>query len=79
MPLLVHTTYLGDTRPLVDAIVGYRRGLDAGISFGMRLSVMCSECGDNFIAAFIAAASAQGVDFSCKDRVQLPPFAIGVQ
>jgi pimeloyl-ACP methyl ester carboxylesterase len=175
LPLLVHTTYLGDTRPLVDAIVGYRRGLDAGISFGMHLSVMCSEdaprmdparaavadrgtafgdyrvaqlaaacrewikgdvptdyampvrsdvpallvsgtldpntnerwgdeaaryltrathvvipnlshgfssvseCGAAFIAAFIAAASAQGVDFSCKDRVQLPPFAIGAQ
>jgi hypothetical protein len=38
-----------------------------------------SECGGAFIAAFIAAASAQGVDFSCKERVQLPPFAIGAQ
>ncbi len=43
LPLLVHTTYLGDTRPLVEAIVGYRRALDVGISFGMHLSVMCSE------------------------------------
>ncbi len=37
LPLLVHTTFLGDTRPLVEAIVGYRRALDAGISFGMHL------------------------------------------
>ena len=38
-----------------------------------------SECGANFIAAFIDAASAQKVDFSCKDRVQLPPFVLGAQ
>jgi pimeloyl-ACP methyl ester carboxylesterase len=171
LPLLAHTTYLGDTRPLVEAIVGYRRALEAGISFGMNLSVMCSEdaprmnparaaaldrdtalgdyrvaqlaaacrewvkgetppdyarpvrsdvpallvsgeldpntnerwgaeaaryltrathvvipnlshgfssvseCGADFMADFIAAASARDVDFSCKDRVQLPPFA----
>jgi pimeloyl-ACP methyl ester carboxylesterase len=170
IPLLAHTTYLGDTRPLVEAIVGYRRALETGISYGMHLSVMCSEeaprmnparaavadrdtalgdyrvaqlaaacrewvkgdvspdhakpvrsdvpallvsgkldpntnerwgdeaaryltrathvvipnlshgfssvseCGADFIADFIAAASAQDVDFSCKDRVQLPPF-----
>jgi pimeloyl-ACP methyl ester carboxylesterase len=175
LPLLVHTTFLGDTRPLVDAIVRYRRGLEAGISFGMHLSVMCSEdaprmdlaraavddrgtalgdyrvrqlaaacrewvrgdvpadyatpvrsdvpallvsgtldpntneewgneaarhltrathvvipnlshgfssvmeCGANFMAAFIAAGSAEGVDFSCKDRVRLPPFALGTR
>lgn len=172
LPLLVHTTFLGDPRPLVEAIVGYRRALDAGIAFGMHLSVMCSEdaprmdltraaatdrgtalgdyrvkqlaaacgewvrgdlppdyaepvrsdvpallvsgtldpntneqwgqeaaryltrsthveipnlshgfssvatCGAGFIAAFIAAGSEDGVDFSCKDRVKLPPFAL---
>ena len=38
-----------------------------------------SECGVAFIADFIAAASAQGVDFSCKDRVQLPPFVLVAQ
>ena len=43
LPLLAHTTYLGDTRPLVEAIVGYRRALETGISYGMHLSVMCSE------------------------------------
>ncbi len=43
LPLLIHTTFTGDTKPLVDAIVEYRRGLDAGISMGMHLSVMCSE------------------------------------
>jgi hypothetical protein len=35
-----------------------------------------AECGANFIAAFLAKASADGVDFSCKDRVQLPPFLL---
>ena len=34
-----------------------------------------SECG----ADFIAAASAQGVDFPCRDRVQLPPFVLVAQ
>ena len=43
LPLLIHTTFSGDTRPLVEAIVEYRRGLEAGISLGMYLSVMCSE------------------------------------
>jgi pimeloyl-ACP methyl ester carboxylesterase len=172
LPLLVHTAFLGDTRGLVETIVAYRRALDAGIAFGMHLSVMCSEdaprmdpthaaasdrgtalgdyrvaqlaaacnewirgdvprdyaepvrsdvpallvsgtldpntnerwgeeaaryltrathvvipnlshgfssiaeCGANFIAAFVAAASADGVDFSCKDHVQLPPFVL---
>jgi pimeloyl-ACP methyl ester carboxylesterase len=172
LPLLVHTTFLGDTRPLVDAIVRYRRGLEAGISLGMYLSVMCTEdaprmdvaraeiddrgttlgayrvtqlaaacrewvkgdvpadngtpvrsdvpallvsgtldpntnehwgaeaarhlsrathvvipnlshgfssiteCGANFITAFIEAGSAEDVDVSCKDRVRLPPFAV---
>jgi pimeloyl-ACP methyl ester carboxylesterase len=173
VPLLVHTTFLGDTRPLADAIVRYRRGLDTGISFGMHLSVMCSEdaprmdlaraaatdrgtalgdyrvrqlaavcrewvkgeippdyatpvrsdvpallvsgtldpntnerwgdeaaryltraahvvipnlshgfssireCGGAFITTFLTAASAEGIDFSCKDRVRLPPFPGG--
>jgi pimeloyl-ACP methyl ester carboxylesterase len=172
LPLLVHTTFLGDTRPLVEAIVTYRKALDAGISFGMHLSVLCSEdaprtdparaaiadrgtalgdyrvaqlaaacrewvkgnvppnyaravrsdvpallvsgtldpntnerwgaeaarhlkrarhvvignlshgfssiaeCGANFIAPFIARASASRIDFSCKDRVELPPFVL---
>jgi pimeloyl-ACP methyl ester carboxylesterase len=172
LPLLVHTTFLGDTRALVEAIVGYRRALDASLAFGMHLTVMCSEdaprmdavhaaasdqgtalgdyrvaqltaackdwvrgdvpaghaepvrsdvpallisgtldpntnerwggeaarhlprsthvvipnlshgfssiaqCGADFIAAFITAASADGVDFSCKDRVRLPPFVL---
>ena len=34
------------------------------------------ERGSAFIAAFISRGSAEGVDFSCKDRVQLPPFAV---
>lgn len=172
LPLLVHTTFLGDTRPLVEAMVAYRQGLDAGISFGMHLSVACSEdaprmdparavaddrdtalrdyrvaqlaaacrewvrgdlppgyadpvrsevpallisgtldpntneawgeeaarhlarathivipnlshgfssikeCGADFIDAFIAAGSADKVDFSCKDRVRLPAFVV---
>ncbi len=172
LPLLIHTTFTGDTKPLVDAIVEYRRGLDAGISMGMHLSVMCSEdaprmnaarakiadrgtalgdyrvtqlvaacrewvrgevprdhaqpvrsdvpallvsgtldpntnerwgdeaarylsnskhvvipnlshgfssineCGAKFIAEFIEKASAGGIDFSCKDRVRLPPFPL---
>jgi pimeloyl-ACP methyl ester carboxylesterase len=175
LPLLAHTTYLGDTRPLVETIVGYKRALEVGISYGMHLSVMCSEdaprmnparaavadrgtalgdyrvaqlaaacrewvkgdappdhaapvrsdapallvsgaldpntnelwgaeaaryltrathvvipnlshgfssvseCGAGFIAEFIASASAHGVDFSCKDRVKLPPFALGAK
>ena len=172
LPALIHTTFMGDTRPLVGSILQYRRALDAGLSFGMHLSVMCSEdaprmnpdsaattdrgtslgdyrvaqlaaacsewvrgevprdfaepvrsdvptllvsgtldpntnerwgneaarhltrathvvirnlshgfssvqeCGSAFIAAFISRGSAEGVDFSCKDRVQLPPFAV---
>lgn len=171
LPLLVHTTVAGDTRSLVEAIVAYRGALDAAISFGMHLSVECSEdaprldpaaaradrgtalgdyrvaqlaaacrawgrselppdaaepvrsdvpallvsgtldpntnerwgdeaarylgnsthvvipnlshgfssimeCGATFIAAFIAAGSVDGLDVSCKDRVQLPPFAL---
>ena len=172
LPLLVHIAFRGDTQPLVDAIVGYRRAIDAAIGFGMHLSVMCSEdaprmdpeaarltdrgtalgdyrvaqlaaactewmqgdlpadyaepvqsdvpallvsgtldpntnerwgeeaarhlshathvvipnlshsfssimeCGATFIAAFIEAASAAEVDFSCKDHVDLPPFAL---
>ena len=173
LPMLVHATFLGDTRPLVDAIVAYRRALDAGIAFGLHLAVTCGEdaprldpasaaradrgtalgdyrvaqlaaacreweggaprgdvpaepvrsdvpallisgtldpntserwgeeaartlthgthvvirnlshgysaidaCGADFIAAFIAAASMDGVDVSCKDRVRLPPFAV---
>lgn len=175
LPLLIHTTFTGDTKPLVDAIVEYRRGLDAGISMGMHLSVMCSEdaprmslararitdrgtalgdyrvaqlvaacrewvrgqlprdhaqpvrsdvpallisgtldpntnehwgeataryltnskhvvipnlshgfssineCGARFIAEFIDKASAAGIDFSCKDRVRLPPFVLSLQ
>lgn len=43
LPHLIHTTYQGDTRPLVQALVRYRLGLDASIAFGMHLSVMCSE------------------------------------
>ncbi|MBA3671203.1 MAG: alpha/beta fold hydrolase [Gemmatimonadaceae bacterium] len=43
LPLLVHTTFLGDTRPFVEAIVAYRRALDKSIAFGMHLSVLCSE------------------------------------
>lgn len=43
LPQLVHTTYLGDTRALVEMIVGYRRGVDAALSLGMHLSVMCTE------------------------------------
>jgi pimeloyl-ACP methyl ester carboxylesterase len=172
LPLLIHTTAGGDTKPLVAEIVSYRRALDAAIAFGMHLSVMCSEdaprldparaavrdrgtalgdyrvaqlaaacrewirgpvpadftapvraevpallisgtldpntnerwgaeaarslprsrhivianlshgfssiaeCGADFIAAFIAAGSPDGVDVSCKDRVHLPPFAL---
>lgn len=172
LPLLIHTTFIGDTEPLVDTILEYRRGLDAGISMGMHLSVMCSEdaprmnpaqaslndrgtalgdyrvaqlaaacrqwvrgkiprnhaqpvrsdvpallisgtldpntnerwgeeaaryltrskhvvipnlshgfssineCGAKFIAEFIAKGSANGIDFSCKDRVKLPPFVL---
>jgi pimeloyl-ACP methyl ester carboxylesterase len=174
LPLLIHTTFTGDTKPLVDAIVEYRRGLDAGISMGMHLSVMCSEdaprmnlsrarvsdrgtalgdyrvaqlvaacrewirgevpldyarpvrsdvpallvsgtldpntnehwgeaaaryltnskhivipnlshgfssineCGAKFIAEFIDKATADGIDFSCKDRVRLPPFTLAL-
>lgn len=174
LPPLVHSTFLGDMKPLVDAIVEYRRGLDAGISMGMHLSVMCSEdeprmnlaharvadrrtalgdyrvaqlvaacrewvrgevprnhaqpvrsdvpallisgtldpntnehwgeaaakyltnskhvvipnlshgfssiseCGAKFIAEFIEKASANGIDFSCKDRVRLPPFVLAL-
>lgn len=170
LPLLAHATFVGDMKPLVDSIVEYRRGLDAGISMGMHLSVMCSEdaprmdlahsrisdrrttlgdyrvaqlvaacrewvrgkvprdhaqpvrsdvpallisgtldpntnerwgkaaaryltnskhvvipnlshgfssineCGAKFIAEFIEKASPGGIDFSCKDRVSLPPF-----
>jgi len=37
------------------------------------------RCGANFIADFIAAASAKGIDFSCKDRIQLPSFALGAK
>jgi len=172
LPLLVHSTFGGDTGPLIGAIVAYRRGLDAGIGFGMHLSVMCSEdgprmdpaaaartdrgtalgdyrvaqfvaacriwprgrvpagyadpvrsdvpvllvsgtldpntnelwgaeaarylsrathvvipnlshgfssvaqCGSAFMAAFIAAGSAEGLDVSCKDQVRLPPFVL---
>jgi pimeloyl-ACP methyl ester carboxylesterase len=172
LPVLIHATFTGDTKPLVDAIVEYRRGLDAGISMGMHLSVMCSEeaprmnptrakisdrgtalgdyrvaqlvaacrewirgkvprdyaqpvrsdvpallisgtldpntnehwgeaaaryltnskhivipnlshgfssineCGAKFMAEFIEKASANGIDFSCKDRVKLPPFTL---
>ena len=174
LPLLIHTVYQGDTGPLVDEFVQYRRGLDAGISFGMHLSVECSEsaprldpataaredrgtalgdyrvaqlaqacqrwirgpvpadyaepvrsdvpvllvsggldpntpphwgaeaartlsrsthvvipsvahgfssireCGADFIAAFIARASAEGVDFSCATTTPLPPFALPI-
>jgi pimeloyl-ACP methyl ester carboxylesterase len=172
VPLLVHGAFRGNTAPLVDAIVSYRRGIENGISVGMYLSVMCSEdaprmdlehaaaadrgtalgdyrvtqlaaacrewprgavpsthalpvrsdvpallvsgtldpntnehwgeeaarhlsrathvvipnlshafssireCGAGFVAAFIDRGSAEGVDFSCKDRVRLPPFAL---
>ncbi len=172
LPLLVHTTFLGDTRALVAEIVAYRRALDANIAFGMHLSVVCSEdaprldarraahadrgtalgdyrvaqlaaackewirgsvppgfshpvrsdipallisgtldpntnerwgaeaarylsrsthvvipnlshgfssiaeCGAGFIAAFIANASADSVDMSCKGHVTLPPFVL---
>jgi len=172
LPLLIHMTFAGDTKPLVDAIVEYRRGLDAGISLGMHLSVMCSEdaprmnparakmsdrgtalgdyrvaqlvaacrewvrgelprdyaqavrsdvpallisgtldpntnerwgeaaarylsnskhvvipnlshgfssineCGAKFMSEFIDKATANGIDFSCKDRVKLPPFVL---
>lgn len=175
LPLLIHTTFTGDTKPLVEAIVEYRRGLDAGISMGMHLSVMCSEdaprmnparakisdrgtalgdyrvaqlasacrewirskvprdyshpvrsdvpallisgtldpntneqwgeaaarylskskhviipnlshgfssiseCGATFIAEFIEKASAGGIDFSCTDRVRLPPFVLAAR
>ena len=174
LPWLVHTVYQGDTGPLVDEIVQYRRGLDAGISFGMHLSVECSEsaprlnlaasarndrgtalgdyrvaqlakachhwvrgpvpanhaepvrsdvpvllvsggldpntpphwgaeaartlshathiviptvahgfssvreCGAAFVSAFIAAASADGIDFSCSTTYPLPPFALSL-
>lgn len=43
LPLLVHLAYRGDTAPLVEVIVAYRRALQQGIAFGMHLSVMCSE------------------------------------
>jgi pimeloyl-ACP methyl ester carboxylesterase len=43
LPLLIHTTFEGDTRALLDGIVSYRRALDEQISFGMHLSVVCSE------------------------------------
>jgi len=172
LPLLIYATFSGDTRPLVDAIVEYRRGLDAGVSMGMHLSVMCTEdaprmnpararisdrgtalgdyrvaqlasacrewvrgevprdydqpvrsdvpallisgtldpntnerwgeqaarylsnsthviipnlshgfssineCGAKFMAEFIDQASAKGIDFTCKDRVKLPPFVL---
>lgn len=175
LPLLIHTTFTGDTKPLVEAIVEYRRGLDAGISMGMHLSVMCSEdaprmnparakisdrgtalgdyrvaqlasacrewirgevprgyaqpvrsdvpallisgtldpntnerwgnaaarflrnsthviipnlshgfssineCGARFMAEFIDKGSAKGIDFSCKDRVRLPPFVLSTR
>jgi pimeloyl-ACP methyl ester carboxylesterase len=175
LPSLVHTTFEGDPKPLVDTIVEYRRGLDAGISMGMHLSVMCSEdaprmnparakisdpgtalgdyrvaqlasacrewirgevpreyaqpvksdvpallisgtldpntnerwgaaaarylrnsthviipnvshgfssineCGAKFMAEFIDKASADGIDFTCKDRVRLPPFVLPVR
>jgi TAP-like protein len=38
-----------------------------------------TDCGANFIATFIATSSMQGVDISCKDRIQLPPFVLGIQ
>lgn len=172
LPLLVRTTFTGNTKPLVEEIVEYRKGLEAAISMGMHLSVMCSEdaprmnpararvmdrstalgdyrvaqlaaacrewirgavprdypqpvksdvpallvsgtldpntnerwgkeaarylshsthviipnlshgfssineCGANFMAEFIAKGSADGIDFSCKDRVKLPPFLV---
>lgn len=175
LPLLIHTTFAGNTQPLVETIVEYRRGLDAGLSMGMHLSVMCSEdaprmnlararisdrgtalgdyrvaqlvaacrewirgkvprdeaqpvrsdvpallisgtldpntnenwgeaaaryltnsqhvvipnlshgfssineCGANFIAEFINKASTKGIDFSCKDRVRLPPFVLSAR
>jgi len=43
LPLMVHRTFRGDTALLVEAIASYRRGLDAGIGFGMHLSVMCED------------------------------------
>jgi pimeloyl-ACP methyl ester carboxylesterase len=172
LPLLIHQVHEGDTTALVDALVAYRRGLDAGLGIGMYLSVMCSEdaprmdpeqaaredrdtalrdyrvaqlaracrewpraklpsgeprpvrsdvpvllvsgtldpntnerwgeeaartlgssthvvipnlshaysairaCGATFITAFVEAASAKGLDFSCKDGVGLPPFTL---
>jgi pimeloyl-ACP methyl ester carboxylesterase len=172
LPQLIHATYDGDLQPLIAAIVGYRRALEAGIGYGMHLSVMCTEdaprmdparaaqedrgttlgdhrvaslaaacrewpagplppdhdepvrsavpallisgtldpntnenwgekaasslsrathviipnlshafssiaeCGADFITRFVEAASAEGIDFSCKDRVRLPPFPL---
>jgi len=172
LPQLVHATYHGDVQPLVEAIVDYRRALEAGIGYGMHLSVLCTEdaprmdparaaredratalgdhrvatlaaacrewpkgslprghqqpvrssvpallisgtldpntnetwgeeaarslsrsthvvipnlshgfssiaeCGSDFITRFVEAASAEGIDFSCKDRVRLRPFPL---
>lgn len=35
-----------------------------------------NECGAKFMAEFIVKGSAEGIDFSCKDRVRLPPFVM---
>lgn len=56
LPMLIHSTWLGDTKPLADAILAYRRGLDGGIAIGMYLSVMCSEDADRMDPAGAARA-----------------------
>ena len=34
------------------------------------------ECGAGFVTAFVEQGSAEGIDFSCKDRVRLPAFPL---
>jgi pimeloyl-ACP methyl ester carboxylesterase len=85
-----NTSTLMDDLDEVRAVLGYDAINLYGTSYGTRATHVVipnlshgfssiSECGANFIAAFISAASPRGVDFSCKDRVRLPRFALGAQ